>query len=47
MKYLCLACDTEFTEEEGQYKNGYLTCPSCGYGELEEISLNPVGAVEE
>ncbi len=49
IKYLCLACDTEFSEYEAEHKNGWLICPSCGYDELEEVEIpdNPVGAVEE
>ena len=32
----CLACGTTFGEEDGEYKYGYLVCPSCWYEELRE-----------
>ena len=37
MKYQCLACDTGFLEEEGQYRNGWLCCPSCWNPDLQEV----------
>jgi len=30
MTYECLVCGTKFYYEQGEHKNGYLVCPSCG-----------------
>ena len=38
MTYECIACGTTFKEEDGEYKNGYLVCPSCWHGDLSEVA---------
>ena len=38
MIWECLACGTTFKGEDGEYKNGYLVCPSCWHGDLSEVA---------
>jgi len=37
MQYECRMCGTTFKEEDGDYKEGYLVCPSCASEDAERI----------
>ena len=37
MQYECISCGTTFTYNDGEWKKGYLVCPSCGSEDLTQI----------
>ena len=37
MQYECISCGTTFTYDDGEWKKGYLVCPSCGSEDLTQI----------
>lgn len=39
MIFECLACGTIFKERDGEYKYGYLVCPSCWNEDIREVTL--------
>ena len=45
--YECVACETTFKEEDGEHKNGYLVCPSCGDEDLVVITQEEEPEQEE